>query len=189
MSWMSNRLPVAKRSRDVGFNAKLEIGVRSQEACGITRTFGKDGERQSMKMQLLSIAVGILTVAGIRAEPTAKITFETSHRKVFSATEPLSRMVYIELPVTVTNTSTEAIRFGTNLGPEFNVYVQRRMTSKHWSDITPRGMCGVGRGATPLSPALRSGPTAGSVATRQKQIPSSQSFQKEITFSTPSFLT
>ncbi|MFT5498453.1 MAG: hypothetical protein ACI9TH_003867 [Kiritimatiellia bacterium] len=39
---MSNRLPVAKRSRDVGFNAKLEIGVRSQVACGSTRTFDEE---------------------------------------------------------------------------------------------------------------------------------------------------
>jgi hypothetical protein len=105
-----------------------------------------------MKTLLLVLAIGMLALAGISAEPAAKITFGTSHQKVFPAADSSPRMVYIELPVTITNTSTAAIRFGTNMGPQFNEYVQRKTTSKHWSDITPRGMCGVGYSVHQLAP-------------------------------------
>ena len=105
-----------------------------------------------MKTQILTLAIGILMVGSIRAEKAAKITFGTPIRKVFPADGAIQRSVYVELPVTITNTSKEAIRFGTNPGPQFDVYVQRRINSKHWSDITPRGMCGVGYSMRTLAP-------------------------------------
>ena len=105
-----------------------------------------------MKTKLLTFAFSLLMVGVIRAEPVAKITFGTPIRKVFPADGTIKRSVYIELPVTITNTSKEAIRFGTNPGPQFDVYVQRRNNSKHWSDITPRGMCGVGYSVQTLAP-------------------------------------
>ena len=105
-----------------------------------------------MKTQLLTIALGFVTVGGVSAKPSAKITFGTPHQRVFSADESSIRRVYIELPVTITNTSTDTIRFGTNLGPQLKEYVQRRTPSKRWSDITRRGMCGVGYSVHTLAP-------------------------------------
>jgi len=105
-----------------------------------------------MTTNFLTLAIGILMVGVLSAEPSAKITFGTPVRRVFSADASIPRRVYIEMPVTITNTSKEAIRFGTNPGPQFNEYVQRRTTSKHWSDVTPQGMCGVGYSVHTLAP-------------------------------------
>ena len=105
-----------------------------------------------MNAQLLTFAIGILMVVSIRAEPTAKITFGTPIRKVFPANGTTQRLVYIELPVKITNTSKTEIQFGTNPGPQFDIYVQRRINSNHWSDVTPRGMCGVGYSVRSLAP-------------------------------------
>jgi hypothetical protein len=105
-----------------------------------------------MKTQLLTIAIGILALGGISAEPVAKITFGTPHQKVFPADDSSPRRAYIELPVTITNTSTHAIRFGTNAGPQFKEYVQRRTNSKHWSDITQTAPCGMGFSVFSLEP-------------------------------------
>jgi len=105
-----------------------------------------------MNTRFATLAIGILAVGGMRAEPLGKIAFGTPHRRVFPATEGIPRWVCIELPVTISNTSTEAIRFGMNPGPQFTEYVRRKTTSKHWSDITPRGMCGVGYSVRELAP-------------------------------------
>ena len=105
-----------------------------------------------MKCQILTIAIGLLAASGIRAEPPAKITFGTPIRKEFPADGQTGRSVYIELPVTITNTSKFAIQFVVNCGPEFNVYVQRKTNSKQWFNITPRGMCGVGAHVQTLAP-------------------------------------
>jgi hypothetical protein len=105
-----------------------------------------------MKPQILVIALGILAAFGVRAEPAAKIIFGTPIRKVFPADGPIERRVYIELPVTITNTSAGPIRFCTNPGPQYLEYVQRKTGSRRWYDITPRGMCGVGLSAHDLGP-------------------------------------
>jgi hypothetical protein len=106
-----------------------------------------------MKALLLTIAIGILLGGSICAKPPGKITFGAPHQRVFPADATSPRQVYIELPVKITNTSSEAISFGTNSGPQFNVYVQRRTTSKHWSNITPTGMCGLGYSTQSLAPS------------------------------------
>lgn len=105
-----------------------------------------------MKTRFVTVAFGILTVGSMSAEPLGKISFGVPHRKSFPATEGIPSAVYIELPITITNTSTEAFRFGTNLGPQFTEYVRRKITSNHWSNITPKGMCGVGFSVSELAP-------------------------------------
>lgn len=105
-----------------------------------------------MKTQLFTLAIGILALSDISAEPTAKITFGTPHQKVFPADDSSPRRVYIELPVTISNTSAETIRFGTNAGPQFKEYVRRGTNSRHWSNITRTAPCGMGFSVFALEP-------------------------------------
>lgn len=101
-----------------------------------------------MKLHLFIIIIGILSVTGVRGNPEAKITFGTPHKKVFPADESNPESVCIELTITITNTSTNAIGFRRRL----DQYVKREASLVEWSDITRRSCPGPADMYTRLKP-------------------------------------
>ncbi len=105
-----------------------------------------------MKNSLVAFSAAILSIGLVVGAPSAKITFGIPQRKELRVTKDGAVTVYLEVPVKITNLSTETLCFGHNLGPLFREHVRRRKNSKHWTEITAAGMCGVGYSIEKLAP-------------------------------------
>lgn len=111
-----------------------------------------DQARDVMKSLSPVLPCLLLSFGSCLAETPARITLGAAHQVVFPSPEAGPAAVYIEVFVKTTNTSTEPITFWTNCGPGFFTYVRRRKDSNHWTDISPRGLCGMGASQVRLSP-------------------------------------
>lgn len=106
-----------------------------------------------MKITLLAIAVALFSTYTGDADPPAQITIGAPHRKEFPADKYGPARVYIEVPAKITNTSKQAINCSDYAGqPDYLEYICRNKSSGHWTDISPKGRCGMPSSTRTLKP-------------------------------------
>lgn len=106
-----------------------------------------------MKASFLILASALLPTVSCLAEAPARVTIGSAVHRTFPTDKAGPASVYIEVSVKTTNTSQEPITFTTFLsGPNFIEHVRLSKNSKHWTDISAKGMCGLSYSSTTLAP-------------------------------------